>query len=96
MSSHLINIIVLFIGNFCRNSGVHKIQLNDANLVDKMSNAECEQKFVIESFVLSPIKRKIAICSNGDDAELKGYFILRLNMDLPKYIDTITVGECFV
>ena len=93
--SDLVKVIISYIKNFVENSGMHRIQINDPDMVNKMLNADCEEKFEMKPFTLSRIKCRLVIYPNGDKPELKGYFILHLFMDLPGYIDTITFSRVF-
>ena len=94
-SNDLKKIILSFIKSFEENSGIHRITINDLNLMHKMLNAKCKEKFEMESFILSRVKCRLVIYPNGDKPELEGYFVLHLFMDLPEFIDTITFSRMF-
>ena len=45
ISNDLIKLIVAFIVSFVEKSGFHRVAITDPNVVNKMLNAECEEKF---------------------------------------------------
>eukprot|EP01084_Bolivina_argentea_P241540 405455_1 len=89
------NLISSYIHNFCDNSGLYEWKIDNINLINQMMNATCGTKFESDSFILSRIKCKLIIYPNGNNEDLKGYFVIHLYLSLPSFINKITFVRVF-
>ena len=94
--SDITHIALSYLENYFANNGQYTWKITDCQLVKKMLNAECGEKFESKIIDIARLKWRFEIYPNGLNEELKGFFVIRLRLiSLPSIIDSIVICRIF-